>query len=94
MKTPLRWLLLAAGTIIVLALASGLAALILIDPNDYRGEIETVVEQQTGRQLSISGELEFRAFPCCGLKLGPLGLSNPPGWREPDLTNIYLQIIN
>jgi AsmA protein len=88
MKTPLRWLLLAAGTIIVLALASGLAALILIDPNDYRGEIETVVEQQTGRQLSISGELEFRAFPCCGLKLGPLGLSNPPGWREPDFASV------
>jgi AsmA protein len=35
----------------------------VIDPNDYKDEIAATVEQQTGRTLSIEGDLTLSVFP-------------------------------
>jgi len=44
--------------VIVVSLASVLYGLTFLDINDYRSEIETLAEEQTGRQLELAGPLQ------------------------------------
>src|SRR5918994_1035552 len=57
---------------IVAYVAAGLIGLIVIglvlvvvfvDPNDYRDDIEKLVEEKTGRELTLSGDLKLSVFP-------------------------------
>ena len=45
--------------IIVIAL---IGILVFVDPNDYRDDIERLVEERTGRELTLSGDLELSVF--------------------------------
>jgi len=55
------------------------AILLLVDPNDYRDDITTAVQDATGRELSIEGDLSLSLFPWLGLSLGETRLSNAAG---------------
>lgn len=73
------------GLILALVLLLAAAAIILpmiIDPNDYKDEIITQVQQQTGRDLKIDGDLKLSVFPWLGLDIGGLELSNAKGFGE------------
>ncbi len=65
----------------LLAIA-GLAAYLTFafDPNDYRERITQVVETQTGRKLTIEGDLKLSLFPWIGIQLGATRLSNAAGF--------------
>jgi len=55
------------------------AILLLVDPNDYRDDITAAVQDATGRELSIEGDLSLSLFPWLGLSLGETRLSNAAG---------------
>jgi AsmA protein len=80
MKKLLRFLLWFVGALVVLGIVLSIALQIFVDPNDYRDDISAAVEDATGRQLIIEGDLSLQTFPCCGVQLGPLQLSNPAGF--------------
>lgn len=82
MKTLIRWIGILIGAVVLLGILLGIAVQIFVDPNDYRDEISTAVADATGRTLTIEGDLSLQTFPCCGLRLGPLELSNPPGFPD------------
>ncbi len=82
MKKVMRLLLIFLGAMVVLGIVLSILLGIFIDPNDYREEISTAVADATGRTLTIEGDLSLQTFPCCGIRLGPLELSNPPGYPE------------
>ncbi len=63
--------------LIVLALVLIVA---FVDPNDYRDDIERIVEAQTGRKLTIDGELKLSLFPWLALETGPASLADAPGF--------------
>jgi AsmA protein len=88
MKTVVRFLLWFVGALVALGLLLIIALQIFIDPNDYRDEIETAVNDATGRTLSIEGDLGLQFFPCCGIQLGPLMLSNPPGFGDENFLEV------
>ncbi|MGI9290138.1 MAG: AsmA family protein, partial [Gammaproteobacteria bacterium] len=67
---------------------------VFIDPNDYRGDIEAAVEDATGRQLMIRGDLSLQTFPCCGVSLGPLQLSNPEGFLSREDKGHFAKVEN
>lgn len=68
---------------LVLIVAVGLAALLVfVDPNDYRGQIEAAVQENTGRSLAIEGDLRLSVFPWLGLELGRIRLGNAPGFGD------------
>ncbi len=69
-------LAIAVGLVVVLAIVLPL----VIDPNDYKDQIAGVVEKQTGRTLSINGDIDLSVFPWLGLDIGPTTLSNAPGF--------------
>ena len=71
--------------IIIIAIA---AFVITFDPNDYKAELTQVVEQQTGRKLSIDGDISLSLFPWIGLEVGQLALSNAQGFSKNDFARI------
>jgi AsmA protein len=82
MKKLIRFLLYFVGALVALTVLLSIALNIFVDPNDYRAEIETAVADATGRTLTIEGDLSLKTFPCCGVRLGPIALSNPDGFPD------------
>ena len=78
----IKIVLAALSVLLVLMLGAAVAALLLVDPNEYRGEIEALVLEQTGRTLTIDGELGLLVLPCCSVAIDDTRLSNPVGWDE------------
>jgi len=79
------WLVLVLVVVIVVA---AVVLPMVVDPNDYKDEIATAVEQQTGRTLTIEGDIGLSVFPWLGLDIGPTRLSNAEGFTEPDMAEI------
>jgi AsmA protein len=77
----------AAGLIGLIVIALVLVV-VLVDPNDYRDDIERMVEQKTGRELTLSGDLELSVFPWIALETGPASLGDAPGFGPEPFVSI------
>ncbi len=63
------------------------AILLLVNPNDYRDDIEKLAQEQTGRPLQIRGDLGLKLLPWIALEINDVTLGNPPAYgAEPFLT--------
>lgn len=77
MKKFLKYLLIAiAALAVLLVVAVGIIAA-TFNPNDYKPELVKRVQEETGRTLSIPGEIRLTFFPRIGADLGQLSLSEP-----------------
>jgi len=70
------------GGLLFIIIAAGVVLPLVIDPNDYREEIQAVVKDKTGRDLKINGDLSFSLFPWIGLGINDVSLSNAKGFKE------------
>ena len=81
-----RLLKLIGALVAILAALVVVAIIVLplvIDPNDYKGEIAAEVAKHTGRTLTIEGDMSLSVFPWLGLDIGPAQLSNAAGFDVP-----------
>ena len=69
------------GGLVFLIIAVGVIAPLVIDPNDYREQIQTIVKEKTGRDLAINGDLSFSVFPWLGIGINQVSLSNAKGFK-------------
>ena len=69
-------------SLVVLVIVALAALPFIIDPNDYRDEIVAAVEENTGRKLTIDGELGLSVFPWIGIDIGKLALGNAQGFGD------------
>jgi AsmA protein len=77
----------AAGLIGLIVV--GLVLVVMfVDPNDYRDDIEKMVEQKTGRELTLSGGLELSVFPWIALETGAASLGDAPGFGPEPFVSI------
>ena len=84
MKKAFKIFLTIVVVCVVAVIAAGVLILLLVDPNDYKDEIASVVKDKTGRDLVIEGKIGLSVFPWLGLELGPTQLSNARGFgKEP-----------
>lgn len=77
--------------VIILGLLLAAAVVIVpqvIDPNDYRDKIVSLVKDKTGMALAIDGRIELSFFPWLGLKTGPLRLRDPDYPDAPALMQV------
>jgi AsmA protein len=65
-----------------------LITLFIIDPNDYKPQIANLVENATGRTLTIDGDINLTFYPWLGLELGKVSLSNAPSFDAPEFAKI------
>ena len=70
------------GAVVILIAAALIAVILFFDPNQYKPQISAVVEDATGRQLIIDGDIGLSIFPWLGMKLGEITLSNAAGFGE------------
>jgi AsmA protein len=66
MNKPLKYGLLGLGGIVVLAVAGAVAFALTFDPNRYKSDIERLAKEQTGRTLSIKGDIKMAFWPSLG----------------------------
>src|SRR5687768_4041123 len=76
------------GSIVALIVVVLLAVVLFVDPNDYRDDIERIVESKTGRQLTLSGDLHLSVFPWLALEAGPASLGDAPGFGDEPFVSI------
>lgn len=77
----------AAGLIGLIAIALVLVV-VFVDPNDYRDDIEKLVEEKTGRELTLGGELKLSVFPWIALETGAASLGDAPGFGPEPFVSI------
>lgn len=80
MRKLIKWVLAGAGIILLLLIIVIVVALLVIDPNAYRTRAEALVEEHTGRELRIRGDVELTFFPWLGIELGDMELGNASGF--------------
>ncbi|HKJ71153.1 MAG TPA: AsmA family protein [Gammaproteobacteria bacterium] len=80
MKRALKILGIIVGAVAGLILLAVVALPFVVDPNDYRGDIERLVESRTGRKLTMEGPIELSVFPWLGAKIGKVTLGNAAGF--------------
>ncbi len=84
----LRLVVFALGGLVLLLVAAAIILPLVIDPNDFKDEIAAAVESKTGRTLSMEGDIGLSVFPWLGLDVGPVSLSNAPGFSGQPFASI------
>jgi AsmA protein len=73
----LLWVVAIAMAVLVLA-AVGVSR--YFDPNDYKGQIASLVRDRTGRELRMEGDLSLTFFPWLGVEVQEVELADAPGF--------------
>lgn len=80
----LKTILIGVGGLIVLLIAAA-AAFIAFFPKDWAvAEVTRRIEDSTGRQLVIAGDVDVAFWPALGFSAEQISLSNPEGFSEDD----------
>src|SRR5687768_16197772 len=66
MNKPVKYTLLGLVGLVVLLVAAVAAFALTFDPNRYKGEIERIAKEQTGRTLAIKGDIRMAFWPSLG----------------------------
>ena len=88
MAKPLKIVGIILGVIVVLLSAAIIYIALFFDPNAYKPQISKAVQDATGRELHIKGDIELSLFPWIGMALGEVSLSNAPGFGEAPFARI------
>ena len=88
----MKLLLKGFGFLALFVIVCAIAFLVLVDPNEFKGEIEQQVAQSTGRMLTIGGDIGLSIFPI-GLELNEVTLSNAAGFEQAHFASIDSLVI-
>jgi AsmA protein len=69
MSKPIKYTLLALGALIVFIVTGVAIFALTFDPNRYKGEIERLAKEQTGRTLRIKGDIKLAFWPSLGAQV-------------------------
>ena len=84
----MRTLLKLIFVLIIIAATALVTLLFVVDPNDYKQEISSQVEQATGRKLLLEGDIGLAVFPRVALELGSMSLSNAEGFEADSFASV------
>ena len=75
--------------ILIAVSALGIVALVtLVDPNSYKSLIIKTVNDNTGRKLTLDGDITWKLWPKLGLHIEKVSLSNPSDFSTPNLVSL------
>ena len=94
MRKTLKIILYIASMSMVIILVTVLSLPFIVNPNNFKPQIETLVKEKTGRTLTIDGDLKLSIFPWLGISTGKISLSNPQGFDNPYFAQIQQSEIN
>lgn len=76
----LKWVSLGLGALVALVVLGVLVIVWLVDPNSFRSNIESRVRDATGRDFTLTGDIELGFFPWLALRTGAGHFGNAPGF--------------
>lgn len=82
----LRWLWRFFFMLLFCGLMGIVILLVWIDPNDFKPQIVATIQNATGREISIGGDLGLEFFPHLSVSINSLQLGNSAGFDGPFLT--------
>jgi AsmA protein len=82
MKNLLKIVFGLLGFIVLLLVLAIVLLPMIYDTDDMKQAISRGISEQTGRELSIDGELEFAVFPYLAVEVSDLALSNAEGFGD------------
>ncbi len=88
MKPVLKIVAWLVGIVFALIIVAAVVLPLLVDPNDFRDDIADAVRGETGRELSIEGDLKLSVIPWLGVEVGRASLSNAPGLGDEPMVAI------
>lgn len=81
-------ILLGICAVLLLAIGGVAAFILTLDVNRYKGEIESLAAEQTGRKLTLRGELSWKLFPRPAIAVKDVVLANAPWGSRPDMASL------
>ncbi len=82
MSKPIK-ILLSILAVIILSIVIAIFSLpFFINPNNFKPEIIAAVKNNTGRDLTLTGDIKISLFPWSGVSTGKMTLSNAIGFQE------------
>lgn len=88
MSKFLKFILISAMSLLILIAVIIGGIFLFVDPNEYKDEIATAVQEATGRQLTIAGDIKLSIYPWIGLSLGATQLSNAEGFGKTPFASV------
>ena len=88
MRTILKALGIAVAAVAAILAIGALLLWLLFDPNNFRDELEALVEDGTGRDFSIDDDLALTLFPWLGIETGQMRLGHAPGFGDDDFASV------
>lgn len=77
------WGLILGGLVLGLVAVSAIGLAVLVGRLDVRGQVERAVENATGRDMTIAGDVGVSYWPVLGVRASDVALSNVEGGRAP-----------
>ncbi|MFI4938543.1 MAG: AsmA family protein [Candidatus Berkiellales bacterium] len=78
----LRVLLWLVGLVVALAIIIPIMVIIFFNPNDYKPQINTYINEKTGLPLSIEGNIELKMLPWLGFNAKNITLAQAPSYGQ------------
>jgi AsmA protein len=75
MKKPLKYTLIGLGGLVVLVIAAVAVFAATFNPNRYKGQIEQLAKEKTGRTLAIQGDIKMAFWPSLGVQVSGVSFS-------------------
>ncbi|MFP4128819.1 MAG: AsmA family protein [Desulfonatronovibrio sp.] len=88
MARLLKIIALTAGILIALIVLAALVLPLIIDVNDHKDRISREIENATGYEVVMEGDIELSLIPWIGLSLGKTTVANPPGFDDAPLASL------
>lgn len=88
MRIALRTIGIIAGVLVVAVAALAVFLPLYFDPNDYKEQIAEQVKKQTGRDLTLKGDISLSVFPWLGMEINDASLSNAQGFGSEPFASV------
>lgn len=88
MKPVVKYGTIAAGVVVALLLAAAVVLYSVVDTDFIKNEAVKAAKEHTGRDLVFKGDVGISVFPWLGVELGPVALSNAPGFGDAPMAEI------
>ncbi len=82
MAKLVKFILIGVVALVGVGIVAGVLVSLFFDPNDYRGQIAAQVENATGREFAIEGDLSLKIFPWIAIEIGRTTLGNAEGFGD------------
>ena len=82
MSKPIKILLSILAVIILSIVIAIFTIPFFINPNNFKPEVIAAVKNNTGRDLTLTGDIKISLFPWTGVSTGKMTLSNAIGFQE------------